>query len=335
MKQYSLTYRRILQNKELTKAEKQVAIKDRTRRIFLGSKNKDGILLQIVVYTLLICIGFVYLYPLLYMAVTSFMSLEDLLDAAVRWIPTKLYLKNYKDAYYALKFKTTLWNSFYVSLIPTICQVVICASVGYGFARYDFRGKKILMALMIFTFIIPPQILMMPTYVLYTDMKLIGSMKAFVLPAVLGQGFKSAIFILIYYQFFKQIPKSLIEAAYIDGAGHFRSFFRIAIPSAIPAIIVVFLFSFVWYWNETYLVTLYLGGPNRGTSGISTILIELQNFQSNYEQLYPVTANTPDRINEAIRMAGTMISIAPLLMIYFSLQNYFVESVDRTGITGE
>ena len=326
----------IMTDSSRTNKEKAQILKEKIRKTLLGSKDKNGLFIQIVVYTLLICIGFVYIYPLLYMFITSMMPLGDLLDSSIKWIPSQIYIKNYLEALSVIKFRNTIFSTLYIAFAPTLFQVVVCSMIGYGFAVYNFRGKKILMALMIFTFIIPPQITMMPTYVLYTDLKLLGSMKAFVLPAMLGQGFKSAIFILIYYQFFRQIPKSLFDAAKIDGAGHFGAYFRIALPSAVPAVIVVFLFSFVWYWNETYLVGLFLGNTGMGVkSSLTTLLLELTRFEQIYDQLYPVTQNSPNRINEAIKMAGTMIAIAPLLIAYFFLQKYFVESVDRTGITGE
>ena len=216
-------------------------------------------------------------------------------------------------------------------------NVVICAIVGYGFARYDFFGKNVLMGLMIFSFIIPPQITMMPTYVLYNDLKIVDSLKAFIIPSILGQGLKSQIFILIFWQFFRQIPQALIEAGKVDGAGHLKTFARIAIPSAAPAILVVFLFSIVWYWNESYLTQLYVTGASAGSeSTLSTLVVSLKNFETSYTAASSTaTGSGMTSINEGIKMAGTMLSILPLLIMYIVLQRQFVESVDRTGITGE
>lgn len=335
MRKDRLTMMKVWKSDQFSKQEKMGIVKGIFKQKMLGSREHSGFLIALVKYVLLIGIGFVYIYPLLYMFVTSIMSLEDLIDTSIKWIPNHIHIENYVSALNVMKFKETLFDSFYIPLIPTVIQVVVCSTVGYGFARYEFRFKNALMAMMIFSFIIPPQITMMPTYVMYTQLHLLGSMKAFIIPALFGQGFKSAIFILIFFQFYRQVPQSLLEAAHIDGAGHLRSYLRIAIPSAIPAIIVVFLFSFIWYYNETYLIGLYLNGSGAGQTKLTTMLIQLQQFEINYNQMYPLTENSPNRINEAIRMAGTMISIAPLLLIYFVLQRHFVESVDRTGITGE
>lgn len=310
--------------------------KEKLKKVFMGSKDRQGIAPVIVKYVLLVGIGFVYLYPLLYMISTSLMSLDDLLDASVKWIPSGLYLENYKNALKVMDFANSLRDSILIAGVPTLIQVCTCAVIGYGFARFEFRGKKLMLGILLFSFILPAQVTMMPNYVLFTDLKLIGSLNAFNLPALLGQGIKSQIFILIFFQFFKQVPQALIEAAHIDGAGYFRSFFRISLPSAAPAILVVFLFSVVWYWNESYLTTLYIVG--NGTSkvnNLSTLVVELKNFEDIYAQYNQGSQQQLGNINESIKMAGTMLSILPILLMYAFLQKYFVESVDRTGITGE
>jgi len=308
--------------------------KDKMHKILFGSREKDGLIKKTVIYALLICIGFVYLYPLLYMISNSFMSLDDLLDTSISWIPSSLYLENYKQAAISMEYVKSLLHSILIAGVPTLLNVVICAIVGYGFARFRFRGKRILMALLIFSYIIPPQITMMPTYVLYTDLKLTGTLWSFILPALTGQGLNAPIFILIFYQFFKQVPNALLEAAKIDGAGYFKSFVKIAVPSAVPAIITVILFSFVWYWNESYLTQLYISGyyvMGKWTS----LMVKLKSFDANYTSALQTVDSVTVSNNEAIRMAATMLTILPVLLMYFILQRYFVESIDRTGITGE
>lgn len=310
--------------------------KEKLRKYLLGAKDREGLLPLIIKYVLLVGIGFVYLYPILYMISTSLMSLDDLLDASIKWIPSSLYLKNYMNAFKVMDFVKSLGESILIAGVPTLIQVCSCAVIGYGFARFDFRGKKIMMAILIFSFILPAQVTMMPNYVLFSNLKLIGKLSAYNLPALLGQGIKAQIFILIFYNFFKQVPQALIEAAHIDGAGYFRSFFRISIPSAAPAILVVFLFSTVWYWNESYLTTLYIAGLGTGkANNLTTLVVELKNFTNIYEQYNQGNQQQLGNINESIKMAGTMLSILPVLLMYGFLQKYFVESIDRTGITGE
>lgn len=310
--------------------------KEKFRKYILGAKDREGMAPLIIKYILLIGIGFVYLYPILYMISTSLMSLDDLLDASIKWIPSSLYLKNYFNAFKVMNFWKSLGNSVMIAGIPTLIQVCSSAVIGYGFARFDFKGKKIMMGILIFSFILPAQVTMMPNYVLFTKLGLIGSLNAYSIPALLGQGIKAQIFILIFYNFFRQVPQALIEAAHIDGAGYFKSFFRISLPSAAPAILVVFLFSVVWYWNESYLTQLYIKGLGTNSyNALTTLVVELKNFTNIYEQYNQGNQQQLGNINESIKMAGTMLSILPLLIMYAFLQKYFVESIDRTGITGE
>ncbi|MFT4145015.1 MAG: carbohydrate ABC transporter permease [Mobilitalea sp.] len=310
--------------------------KNKLHKLLMGSREKDGLLKQIVVYALLICIGFVYLFPILFMISRSFMSLNDLLDSSISWIPSRLYLDNYIQSAKSMQYLTTFFKSVVITCLPTVINVVMCSIIGYGFARFEFRFKKLFMAILIFSYILPSQITMMPTYVLFHNLKLTNTLWSFILPSIFGQGLNAPIFILIFYQFFKQVPKVLIEAAHIDGAGYFRSFLRISIPSAVPAIITVFLFSIVWYWNESYLTQLYISGYTSDKGYWTTLLIQLKEFDVNYGnfQRMAMQGTTQDN-NESIRMAATMLSIGPVLVMYFIMQRFFVESIDRTGITGE
>jgi multiple sugar transport system permease protein len=202
--------------------------------------------------------------------------------------------------------------------------------VAYGLARYSFPGKRLLFVLILATFIIPPQNTVIPQMLTYRRLGLLGRIWSLVLPALGGQGFRSAIFILIFYQTFLALPKVLEEAARLDGASDLRVFLQIAVPAALPAYIVSIIFSIVWYWNETYLTVIFLEG------GIQTLPMQLSKFVQAYQNLYPPgTVNIFDRLNEAIKLAGTFLNILPLLVMYFVLQRWFVESVERTGIAGE
>jgi multiple sugar transport system permease protein len=301
------------------------------RGFTLGSRGQSGLLLKSFVYILLIGIGFVYLYPLLYMGSYSLKSLDDILNPLVNWIPTQLYFDNYSKANQVLSFLPTLIETLYVTALPAVVQTVVASIIGYGFARFEFPFKKTLLVFVLATFIIPPQLTMIPRYVFFNELGFLGNIQSFLLPALLGQGLNSAIFILIFYQFFRMIPKSLEEAAQLDGAGFLRVFFVIAIPMAVPAFIISFLFSFVWYWNETYLAALYFGNE------LTTLPLELNKFVATYQKLYSAGGGeaTGDSINEGIRMAGTMLTILPLLVVYFLTQKWFVEGIDRSGITGE
>lgn len=318
----------------MNKLNKKVFYKiiSRFKRLFLGTHGDDGLILRLFVYFLLISIGFVYLYPFLYMIIDSFKNLDDLLDPTVIWIPTSFHLGNYIKAISVLKYQSTLLQTILIAGLSAIAQTISTAVIGYGFARYNFPGKKLIFGLILATFIIPPQITVIPVYLMFKQYKILGTILPFLIPAGLGQGLRSAIFILIYYQFFRMIPKSLEEAAQIDGAKNLQIFYKIVLPLTIPAIIVVFLFSFVWYWNETYLAALYLG------DNITTLPLELQKFADTYSKMYTSVRDVTsmgNSLNESIKLSGMVLTILPLLILYMITQNWFVESSDRAGITGE
>ncbi len=311
---------------------KSVSIsKDRIKKKLFFGKGKSGSLTaKLFVYVLLLALGFVYLYPLFFMAVNSLMDSNDLVNPTVSWVPTRLYWGNYIIAIKVLQVGKAMVSSLVMAGVPAILQTASCAFIGYGFARFKFPLKNFWMVLLLAAFIIPVQITLIPRYILFDAYKMINTVMPSFLPALLGQGIKGSIFVLIFYQFFRSYPITLDEAAEIDGAGKFETFFRIALPMSIPAVIVAFLFSFVWYWNETYLSGIFFG------KAIQTLPMRLQSFVKSYATLYPsADGSAGNRLNESIRMAGTVITIAPLIIMYMVLQKQFVESVDKTGITGE
>lgn len=293
------------------------------------ARRGRSLLQNIVIYVFVTVVGFVFLYPLLHMISYSFMSGEDLMNPLTGWIPASLYTENYARAFRVLDYGRSLAVTVFVSVLPAMLQTAVCAVAGYGLARYEFRGKKLIFAMVLATFIIPPQITMIPQYLMYRDLKLLNSVMAYLLPAAFGQGFKSAIFILIFYQFFKQVPRSLEEAAQVDGAGAFRIFWKVAVPIAAPGFIISFLLSVVWYWNETYLASMYLG------ASIRTLPIKLSVFAASFKQIYQSGGAAGQTLNEAVKMAGTCLNILPLLVLYFLTQRWFVEGIDKSGITGE
>ncbi len=303
---------------------------ERLRGFLFGSRARHGAIFTLVLYALLIAIGFVYLHPLLFMFVTSIKSPNDLLNPMVQWVPTEFYPGNYLKAFRVLNYVNTLLASVLISVIPSLLQTFVASLVGYGLARYRFWGKPIVLLLLLATFIIPPQNTVIPQMLTYRDMGLLGNPLALILPALMGQGFRSAIFVLIFYQNFLSLPKVLEESARLDGASDVRIFFTVAMPAALPAYIVSFIFSVVWYWNETFLTVIFLEG------GTTTLPMQLSKFVQAYENLYPPgVVNVFDRLNAAVKMSGTFLNILPLLVMYFILQRWFVESVERSGVTGE
>ena len=302
-------------------------LKMKMRKFMFGMNFVDGFIYKFIIMTLLISFSYIYLYPVLFMTVNSLMSVDDLINPGVKWIPTVLQFENYVRAFKVLELPGSVLTTTGYVLKVSISVTISSAIIGYGFARFRFPLKNILFVLMLATFILPSQVTMVANMVIFKNLGLMSTQKAMIYPAILGQGVNAAIYILIFYQFFKTIPTVLMESAEVDGASQFKIFTRIAIPLAIPSFLIVFLFSFVWYWNETFITSLYVGSR-------ITLPLKLQAFRASYETLFP-PGTFGSELNEAIMLAGNMLTILPLLVLYFVAQRYFVESIDRTGITGE
>lgn len=290
-----------------------------------------GLISKTALYISLIAMGFVFLYPILVIISSSAKDAYDLANPMVFWIPSKITFENYIRAFSVLGGLETVITTILVMLCIAFAQTLSAAVIGYGLAKYEFFGKKVIFALMIVTFILPQQVTFLSKYVTFNSFRMIGTILPFLIPSLLGQGIQHTIFILIFLQFFKMSPKSLDEAADIDGAGQLKIFAQINMRMATPAIVVVFIFSFVWNWNETYMSDSYFG------SAIVTLSLALQRFEASYTKLFPqgTSSNPLMKLNEGVQMAGTLLSIIPLMLAYVFVEKKLVESIDRSGITGE
>lgn len=297
----------------------------------VGSRGDESSRLsKFTTYFILTGMGFVFLYPLLYMISVSFMDTEDLVDATVTWIPTHLSIESFIKAAKTLDFWDGLKDSLIMTVIPAGLQTFTLALAGYGLARYNVPGKKFWMVLAVFIFLVPTQVTMIPRFLMFNSYQMIGTIWPVYLISALGQGVKSSVFLLIYYNFFNSYPKSLDEAAKIDGAGPVKVFFKIALPMVKPALVLTYLFSFIWIWNDTTQL------PQYSTGAVTTLPMHLQQFVDQFNKLYSSAGvSTGGALNESIRLAGTLLTILPLIILYFIVQKQFIESIERTGLTGE
>ncbi len=281
-------------------------------------------------YFLLITVGFVFLYPLLYMVLTAFMTTEDLINPTIMWVPTKLALTNFKMSWAALEYPKALVTSIIFVVICATLQTLSCALMGYALAKFDVPLKTLWVAILILLFVIPTDVLTIPRYVLFNNYGLIGSPLAMIIPAALGQGLKSTIFILIFMNGFASVPKSFDEAAQLDGAGKFKVFTHIAIPMAVPVITLCVIFSVVWYWNDTAQTATLIG------SDFGTLPLQLQRFDSAFKGMVNASfGDDSDRLNECFQFAAVLLTIIPLIIFYLVMQKHFVKGIESSGITGE
>lgn len=286
----------------------------------------EQLFLRIATYIILINVCFVFLFPVIYMFSTSLKTVADLADLTVLWIPRTFFWRNYELAISGMLYWQAARNSVIISLGSGILQTVACSFVAYGFARIPFPGRDVLFLLVLFTFLVPPQTIIVPLFILYRNLGFMDTYFPFLIPALFGHGLRGALFILVFRQFFRNLPYELEDAARIDGAGPFSVYWRIMLPLAAPAIIVVFLFSLVWHWNDFFEPTIYLFDQNNFTLPLRLSILSAALLQMLAGQ------GAGDEFNEAVIMAASFLTISPPLIVYLFTQRYFVESVDRTGL---
>lgn len=291
--------------------------------------RKASLLIRLL---LLSVIGLAILLTLLLLVATSGKDLYGLVDPMVKWVPRSFRWPNYTRAFEMLGGMRAFAQSIGLYAAVAAAQVISSAVIAYGFARYGFKGRGIFFGLMIATFFVPQQVLFLPRYVTFSRYGLLGSLWTVLLPTSLGQGTKSAILILVFYQFMKGIPKALDEAALIDGAGLMKTFLRIDLPLAAPGIVISSVLSFAWNWNDSYFADTYFKGK------IPTLTLSLAKLQQMYGEGKAGTVSAfaaDDYFHAGIEAAAALLAILPPLVVYLVLQNYLIESVDRVGITGE
>lgn len=294
--------------------------------IILGREVNEGLLFKIFCYTIFIATSYIYMNPILKMIVNMIMSEKDLIDPTVTWIPSKIYFGHIVNAWKSLNYGQAFSVSLLVSLSSAIFHCLSCGLAGYALARLDFPFKKVVVGLLITAFIIPPQVIILPTIIAYTNLGLNNSILSLIVPSVLGFGVKGALFVIIFRQFFLTQPKELEEAARIDGASAIKFYVRVMLPLARPAILVVFLFSFVWTWNDTYYPKMFL--VDTPLLPLASEMLRLDNSINNLIESQLMSSYEAG----AVKMAASFLSLLPPLLIFLIFQRHFVEGVERTGL---
>jgi multiple sugar transport system permease protein len=291
----------------------------------LGAEIDKGLLFKVFVYIILINVAFIYVKPILYMITTMIKDARNILDPSVIWIPRSVYLGHLKTAAEMLNYTKSFLISLSLASSVAILQVLSCAVAGYAFARLEFPFKKLWGALLLFTFIMPPQITILPSIMMFKEFGWLNTFLPMVAPALFGHGLKGAMFVIIYRAFFSNLPKELDEAARMDGAGPFRMFFRVMLPISRSATLVVLLFSFVWNWNDFYFPSLYMFTAENVP--LSITLARLAGEMAQAAGAGEITVYA-----EPIKMAASFLIILPLLIVYLFAQRWFIEGVERTGL---
>lgn len=310
------------------------------------ARNKTvEIVVLLIRYIILLSISYVVLYPLFYMISTSFRGFSDFYDPSVLWVPKEFTTQWYDWAINAMEFWQSLRNTIVFECIAAFLEIVSCSLIAYGLARFDFKGKNILLALLILIILVPDQLIIVPKIMNFANLDFLGIVSAinkifgteikinilntgfaFYLPSIFGVGLRSGIILFIYMQFYKGLPKELEEAAWIDGAGLFQTYTRIALPSSGVVITTVSIFSIIWHWNDYFLSVMFLN-----SASVMPLAVKISNIHNEISNKYSVWGG-PKSI--ATQCAACVMFILPVLIMYIILQRKFVKSIDRVGITG-
>ena len=311
-------------------------------------KNGTSIIWKIFRFFLLIGICYIFLFPVLYMISVAVRSPDTVNDPSIVWIPRGISFGSIKTAIEILEYPRAITTTAVIAIGSTAASLISCTLVGYGFARYNFKEKGFMFAMVLLTIIVPPQTTIISSFINYRNfnlsvimkllhavipavpaqISLINTVWTFILPALFASGLRSGLFIFIFRQFFAGMPKDLEEAAMIDGCGAFRTFISIMLPLAKSALITVLLFSFVWHWNDYFQSSMYFND----NQPVSVMLNQMQSLLQD-AKIFNVVTNTPDEIRTYLQ-AGCLLTILPPLILYIFTQRFFTESIERTGIVG-
>ncbi len=308
-------------------------------------RNIPNFLFAIVRYLILIGFAYVLVYPFIFIIINALKTSGDWLDPTVEWVPKHFSLKNIslvmgKDM---LNCSTSFLSSVKNQIAASILSFFSCAIIAYGLARFDFGGKKFLCGIMILLILIPDPMLMIARYGNMRHLDFLGILNligkaigkeirpsiidtpfVFWLPSIFGTGLKNGLYIYIFMQFFRGLPKELEEAAWIDGAGPWKTFFRIVMPSSGSASVTVLVFSVVWYYNDYYQAQMFL-------SSKYPISVQLATLST---KLTTLAAQGIKFSDGAIILAGSFVTILPLLIYFLAMQKKFVQSIATCGIVG-
>ena len=317
----------------------------RLRAKFLNLYTLKKVFWHLFRLLLLIGVSYIILFPFFSKIFSSIMSESDFTDVTVNMIPKSPTLATYKAIISENGYFSAMGNTFLLSLVCGVLQTFVCSLIGYGFAKFKFRGSNILFLIVIFTMVVPHSTLRLAMFMHFKDFDILGIMgllnklgltatpgiqllntnwPLWILSAT-GLAYKNGLFIFLMRQFYRGIPDELEESAYLDGSGVFKTFFTIIIPNSITMLITVFMFSFCWQWTDTFYTNVFY--TQTGPRLIKSIIA----IPSSLSEMDPAASTL---ISAAINNTCGLLIIIPLLILYLFGQKYIVQGIERSGITG-
>lgn len=321
----------------------------RIKAKYLTPKFLGEVVFKIFRFVLLIGISYVILFPFFAKISGSFMSREDFIDVTVKLIPRYPTLDTYKAIINSNNYFEAMLNTTILSVLCGLIQTFVCCLIGYGLAKFKFKGNKLIFLLVIFTMIVPHRTLQLSMFMQFhyfdifgifnflgggvfeglkilpfTSIDLLNTYWPLALLSFGGLAFKNGLYIFMMRQFYNGVPDELEESAYIDGSGTFRTFIQIILPLSIPMMITIFLFAFSWQWTDNFYTTVFF------TKAKTILMPDVVAIPRTLDTAYAAK----NLYESAIRNTCGLMILAPLLIMYVFLQRYLIGGIERSGIVG-
>jgi multiple sugar transport system permease protein len=282
---------------------------------FYQTRRFNDLMHDIVVYSLLILLSLVFLFPFYWMVSTALKAEHNVFLWPPQWIPDPVLWSNFKDALSnpQLPFPLFFKNTMILEIGIILGRLISCTFIAYGFARLEAPGKNALFAVLLATLMLPSAVTQIPRFLLFNKIGWVNSFLPLIVPAWFGEAY--AIFLM--RQFFMTIPRELEEAARIDGANFLQIITRIIVPLSMPVLTVILILSFKDIWNDFFGPLLYLNDLTK-----YPLAVGLQYFSGQF------------RVQMSLLMAAAVVVLLPLLIVFFIAQRAFVEGVSLTGLAG-
>ena len=278
---------------------------------------QGGPLQRVALYAVLALGAVVFALPFLWMVSTAFKPPWQVMIYPPQWIPAEIWWPNFTDSWGALDFGVFYRNTVFVTLMNIVGTLISTSMVAFAFARMRFRGRNTLFLLVLSTMMLPTQVTLIPTYVLFSRLGWINTFVPLILPIWLAGGPTGAFNVFLLRQFFLTIPREIDDAAKIDGAGYFSIYSRIILPMSRPALGIIAIFTFTNNWNDFFTPLIYIN-----TTDKYTVALALRFYQTRLDvQMGPL-------------MAQSLVALVPVLIIFFIAQKRYVQGIVVTGVKG-
>ena len=293
----------------------EVAVRGRSRE---AAPSNIRVAQRSVLYFVLVLLALLFMLPFYWTIITSFKSPDEINVFPPAWLPAIPQWSNYVEVWQVVPYGHFVLNSITVAVLGVIGQVATATIVAYGFARFRFPGRDFLFILTLGTLILPAEVILVPTFLLFKYLGWLNTLAPLIVPYYFGGG---AFFIFLLRQFFLSLPRDFDEAAKIDGAGPLRILWSVLVPLSRPALATAAILSFLARWNEFLQPVIYLNSPDRLTLAVGISYFELQGSLGGK----PVTQ---------LLMAAALMMALPCILLFFAGQRYFVQGVTLSGIKG-